>query len=91
MESNQTRVEWVQVPKKDSAFVYAILESLEGWVSFSTARTQQLPKVRLPQFLDSDCYLILRTPESFTSEMNQILSDLAKKIELTRVFSEWSS
>ncbi len=36
---NQTIVRRIRLHRKNSAFVYAILESLEGWVSFSTLDT----------------------------------------------------
>lgn len=82
------KVEWVQVAKRDSAFAYAIFESLEGWVSFSTARPEIFPKAKLPVFSAEDCYLILRVPTSMAPEMDQVLYDLAKVIGMRRVFSE---
>ena len=65
----------VRVRREDSAFVYAVFESLEGMVSVSTVNFDQL-----------FCDLSLEIPDAFVSDMESVLEGLRKKmpiIELT--------
>jgi hypothetical protein len=67
----------IRVHRKNSAFVYAILESLEGMASFSTLPDE-------PGAAHRD--LELHIPEPFLKEMEVILDGLRKKfpiVELT--------
>jgi hypothetical protein len=64
----------IRVNRKDSAFVYAILESLEGMASFST-----LPDESPGQgFRD----LELSIPEPFLESLDQVLEGLRKKFPI---------
>ena len=63
----------IQVRSKDSAFVYAIFESLEGMVSYSTIGHPSVGPY---------CTLSLSIPEGFTADFEIILEGLRKKIPI---------
>lgn len=66
----------IRVHRKNSAFVYAILESLEGMASFST-----LPDQPGAEHRD----LELRIPPSFLSEIEVVLDGLRKKFPIVEI------
>jgi hypothetical protein len=57
----------IRVKKEDSAFVYFILESLEGVTAYSTLDFS-------PQDAHRD--LLLMVPPDFNSDMDRVLKDL---------------
>ncbi|MEW6057520.1 MAG: hypothetical protein AB1540_12985 [Bdellovibrionota bacterium] len=69
----------IRVFARDSAFVYAIFESLEGMVSYST----------LPDEKPGQDYrdLSLFIPNGFTQEMDQVLEGLRKKFPVLELSS----
>ncbi len=65
----------IRVHKKDSAFTYAILESLDGMVSFSTLDKVDGHNAKGQDFRD----LALFIPDGFVEEMAIIIEGLRKK------------
>lgn len=63
----------IRIHKKDSAFVYAILESLEGMVSFST-----LPNELGEMHRDLD----LQVAPDFENDVEFVLESFRKKFSL---------
>lgn len=61
----------IRVHRRDSAFVYAILESLEGMASFST-----LPDDKTQNYRD----ISLSISREFVQELDIVLSGLRKRI-----------
>ena len=68
----------IRVHRRDSAFVYAILESLEGMVSYSTLNSEASQDYR---------DLSLFIPYGFIQEVDQVLSGLRKRIFLLELNS----
>ncbi len=64
----------IRLHKKDSAFAYAIFESLEGMLAFSTITNPSAGS------LYRDLELLI--PESFLSDVEAILVGLQKKITI---------
>lgn len=64
----------IRVLKKDSAFVYAILESLEGWTSYSTI----IDKFNQVNYRDLELFI----PLGYADEVELVLEGLKKKIPL---------
>lgn len=61
----------IRLHKKDSAYLYALFEAHEGWVSYSTLVSP--PGVEY-------CEIELTIPLGFESEMNQLLLELGELI-----------
>lgn len=69
----------IRVHRKDSAFVYAILESLEGMTSFST----------LPDHPGQDYReLELSIAPGFATEVEEVLNGLRKKFPILEIQPE---
>jgi len=68
----------VRVHRKDSAFLYAILESLEGMVSYTT-----LPDA--PGATHRDIELCI--PKGFDQEVSAVVDGLRKKFPILEVTS----
>ena len=66
----------IRVHRRESAFVYAILESLEGMASFST-----LPHIPHQDHRD----LALSIPQEFQAEIETVLEGLRKKMPIVEV------
>lgn len=73
----------IRVNRADSAFVYAILESLEGFSSYST-----LDPPADETFASNYRDLELHIPTTFEAEMNEILEGLQRKITVLTLTSE---
>lgn len=69
----------IRVPKKNSAFVYAILESLEGMASYST-----LDKSVGKNFRDLQLFI----PEAFVGDINFVLESLRKEFPILELDPE---
>lgn len=68
----------IRVEKKNSAFVYAILESLEGMASFSTVDLEGDPVRVGKNFRDIE----LCIPDPFVADVEQIISDMAREFPI---------
>lgn len=66
----------IRINKKDSAFVYAILESLEGMAAFST-----LENPVGAEFRDLKLFI----PKSFEYEINSVLNSFRKKFPVVEI------
>lgn len=71
----------IRVEKKNSAFVYAILESLEGMTSYRTRdRGESLP---VPQPLE--CDIELQISADFLDTVDSVLEGMGKKFPLKQI------
>ena len=61
----------VRILKKDSAFLYAVLESLEGMAAYTTVA--EAP---------GTCDVQLLIPQGFESEMNDVIQSLGNKMPI---------
>ena len=71
----------IAVPIENSAFVYAILESLEGMAAYSTLN-EKLDD--LPNY----CILRLLIPSSFEADLSEVLAGLRKKFPILELAKE---
>ncbi len=70
----------IRVLKKDSAFVYAILESLEGMASYSTLSDE------LGRSNYRDLELLI--PLGYSEDVDLVLEGLSKKIPLEVIYND---
>lgn|GEM_PF-1601078 len=68
----------IRVEKKNSAFVYAILESLEGMASYSTVDLPGDPVRVGKSFRDIE----LCIPDAFVSDIEKVLQGLSKEFSI---------
>ena len=67
----------IRVHRQDSAFVYAILESLEGMASYSTLGSD----FQHQQYRDLELFY----SEDFSSDLEKILEGLRKKFQVLEI------
>ena len=66
---------YVVIRKKDAAFVYAILESLEGMVAFSTVEGGGIGA--------DECMLRVLVPKGSEEDIGQVFDGLSSRIPLS--------
>ena len=69
----------IRLHKKDTAFVYAILESLEGMTMYSTLPDE-------PGTIHRDLKLVI--PEGFVSDIEKILDGMRNKFPILEMKAE---
>lgn len=76
---NRTVVRRIRLHRKNSAFVYAILESLEGWVSFSTLDNVEHGGSNWnTAFRDLELYI----PKDFEQDVAAVIESLQSRFEV---------